>query len=150
MLYYIRALTLTSFAPNTVNSLLLMKLMHNYAPGAPDMPANKAARFAGADMLSYGGLVAYLTVFQNMAATTAMGWSLVPIVGHLVLREVIQETTETDAYKTLAGSMNAVLGTCAYSLITGSCLSKDVAAVVPMAMLGVTSILCILFPDDWM
>ena len=62
-----------------------MKLLHSYEAGTP---SNKAARLAGANMYAYG-LIAYLSVVNKMSATKSMGWSLVPIVAHLLVRDIL-------------------------------------------------------------
>mmetsp|Transcript_10381 Transcript_10381/g.15779 ORF Transcript_10381/g.15779 Transcript_10381/m.15779 type:complete len:309 (-) Transcript_10381:59-985(-) len=132
--------TLQSFAPD-----LAMKLLHSYEAGTP---SNKAARLVGANMYAYG-LIAYLSVVNKMSATKSMGWSLVPIVAHLLGRDVFTGE-KSFSYQRAALFFSSVLALCATSLISGQGLPTDVAAGASLVLLGSIDILSILFPDEMM
>jgi hypothetical protein len=122
-----------------------MKLFHNY--DLPPVEANEAAHWAGIRMLASGGL-AYLTVFQQMSLTKAIRWSLVPMVlGHVLLRDVLQENNKKlKDFKGRAGAVGILLAALAYSLITGSRLYTNLAAMILVVAIGVLDVFCILFP----
>jgi hypothetical protein len=124
----------------------MMKLFHNYDENGS--PANKASRMAGANMLAYG-LISYLAVQKKFSSTMAMGWSLVPIVAHVFVRDVL-ESVKTSSYKNAATVFSFIVAICAASLISGNGLPTDVAAGAVLALIGSIAGLGILFPDEMM
>ena len=141
---------------NTVNGLLLgvgqslvpnviMLLLHGYTE--KDTPSNKAGRLIGANMLAWG-LLPYLTVVSKMEPTKAMGWSLVPIVAHLVLRDVTEANAKSQSHRTRAAVVSGVLACCATSLIMGE--NETIATWVVLVLIGSIDVLSILFPDKMM
>ena len=122
-----------------------MKLLHSYEAGTP---SNKAARLVGANMYAYG-LIAYLSVVSKMSATKSMGWSLVPIVVHLLVRDILTGD-KSCLYQRAVFAFSSVLALCATSLISGQGLPTDVAAGASLVLLGSIDILSILFPDEMM
>ncbi len=133
--------TLQSFAPD-----FMMKLLHSYKDAGT--PSNKACRLAGANMLGYG-LISYLSVISKVASRKSMGWSLVPIIVHLIVRDIL-EGEKSNSFQVKAFSVSSFLALCAASLISGRGLPTDVAASASLILLGSISIASILFPDEMM
>ncbi|KAL9191155.1 hypothetical protein ACHAXT_000861 [Thalassiosira profunda] len=129
-----------SLVPN-----VMMLLLHGYTE--KDTPSNKAVRLAGANMLAWG-LLPYLTVVSKMEPTKAMGWSIVPIIAHLVVRDAMEVDAKSQSHRTRAAVVSAVLACCAASLIMGE--NETIATWVVLVLIGSIDVLSILFPDMMM
>jgi len=128
-------------------SNLAMKLMHNY--NDKDTPANHASRLAGAHMCAYG-LISYLSVMKNVSPTKAMGWSLVPLVAHIFVRDIL-ESSKSRFYQKAAATVSLIIAICAASLITDQGPAPTaVAAGTVLILIGSIDVLSILLPDKMM
>jgi len=123
------------------SSNLMMKLMHKYN--------DKGSRLAGEQMCPYGGLISYLSVMMNVSPTKAMGWSLVPLVEHIFVRDIL-ESSKSRFYQKAAANVSLIIAVCAASLITDQGPPTAVAAGTVLILIGSIELLSILLPDKMM
>ncbi|CAB9519902.1 expressed unknown protein [Seminavis robusta] len=125
-----------------------MKLFHEYEVETPSSPANKLIRFAGISMVQDGilSMLAMKKGIEGSALNQALGISLVPLAALLLVQEA-RDTTKSSGHRQKTLLIGSILGACAVSLISGSGLPANVAAITPILLVGVFDALCLFFPE---